>query len=115
MEMRRIERASTFDKSLKKLSRKHPDLPKTIEEALVGFASARKPIGNKIPLLDGQPVFKVRLPLGNRGKLSGTRFIYYCDDDRILALFLYAKSDQSDVTLKEIMEVLAEEHSRPDT
>jgi mRNA-degrading endonuclease RelE of RelBE toxin-antitoxin system len=126
MGMRSIERASTFDKLLKKLSQKHRDLPKTIEEALDRFASARKPIGAKIPNLGGQPVFKVRLPLGNRGKLGGARLIYYCDDDLILALYIYAKSERSDVPLEEInkvlaeehseiMEVRAEEHSRPDT
>ena len=126
MKIRRIERASIFAKSLRKLSRKYPKLPDTIEKDLVRFASARKPIGNKIPHLGGQPVFKERLPLGNRGKLGGVRIIYYCDDDLILALFLYAKSEQSDVPLEEInkvlaeeyseiMEVRAEEHSRPDT
>ena len=112
--MRSIERASTFDKLLKKLSKKHPDLPKTIEKELVRFASARKPIGNKIPHIDGRPLYKERLPIGNLGKRRGARIIYSCDDDRILALFLYAKSDRSDVPLEEINKVLAEYQSSPD-
>ena len=66
MKMRKIEYASTFEKSLKKLSKKHPDLQETIKEELRRFASARKPIGDKIPHIGGHPIFKVRIPLGNR-------------------------------------------------
>ena len=53
-------------------------------------------------------------PLGNRGKLGGARLIYYCDGDLILALYIYAKSERSDVPLEEINKVLAEYNLTPD-
>ena len=112
--MRRIERASTFDKTLRKLSRKHPELEETVQQALASNASARKPAGDQIPRLDGRPVFKERLPLGDRGKRGGARLFYYCDDDLVLALFVIVKSEQSDVTPEEINKVLAEYTSSPD-
>ena len=105
MAARRIERTSKFESCVKQLSKKYPKLTDAIDEALRAFASAYPPPGDKIPNLKGQPVFKQRIPLGDHGQRGGARIIYYCDDNRVLAMFLYAKN-QDETPIKEIREAL---------
>ena len=62
----------------------------------------------KIPGLGGEPVFKVRLRLGGRGKRGGARMIYYCSDKLVLAMFIYAKSDEYDIPRPQIRDALAQ-------
>lgn len=57
--------------------------------------------------VDGLPVFKERLGLGNLGKRRGVRVIYYCDNARVVALFVYAKARRGDVPSNEIRAALA--------
>ena len=35
-------------------------------------------------------------------------YIYYCDDSRVPALFVYAKNDRDDIPVPEILEALDE-------
>ena len=107
MAARRVERTSKFISCVKQLSKKHPKLTDAIDKTLRAFASANTPPGDKIPNLKGQPVFKKRIPLGrDQGQQGGGRIIYYCDDNRVLALFLYGKGDQTNKPPKEILEAL---------
>ena len=40
------------------------------------------------------------------GKRRGARIIYYCDEERVVALFIYAKNTISDIPVKEIKDAL---------
>ena len=63
-------------------------------------------MGDKIPGLDGHPVFKERLPLRNQGRRGAARIVYFCDRRRVYALFLFVKGDQEYVPVKEIRDAL---------
>lgn len=43
----------------------------------------------------------------SKGKQGGARLIYYRDEERVVALFLYSKGDVTDIPVKEIREALA--------
>jgi len=40
------------------------------------------------------------------GKRKGARIIYFCDEERVVALFVYAKNSLSDVPVNEIRAAL---------
>lgn len=53
--------------------------------------------GDLIP--NGNGLRKIRMPLGNQGKRGGARVIYYnVIKDMILLIFIYAKSEQANLT-----------------
>jgi hypothetical protein len=70
-------------------------------EDLLFYLSAYYAAGDEIPGTGG--VRKIRYATGGRGKSGGVRVIYYFFDEvnPLLALFLYGKNDQSDLTPKE--------------
>lgn len=109
MSGRRIERTPGFTRTLERLRRAHPDLSRTVEEALRRYAEDGPPdTSHRIPGLGGQPVFKERLPLGNQGKRGGARIIYFADPDRVVALLIYTKSKRDDIPVKEIRDAFTE-------
>lgn len=67
----------------------------------------------RYPTLDGLPVFKDRLGYGNVGKRGGARVIYYCDDGRVVPLFVYVKAKDADIPAHEIRAALAAASSMP--
>ena len=106
MAERRITHTEAFESHLKHLSRKYPDFPGAVGKFLHEAAKRKVPIGDQIPGLGGEPVYKARLPLGSKGKRGGARLIYYCSPDRVVALYAYAKSDIKDIPVKQIREAL---------
>ena len=104
---RHLVHAHGFRKHLDKLARRQPPLRDEVESLLGRIARDPTPHGAKIPGLGGEPVFKVRLPFGTKGKQSGARLIYYRDEERVVALFLYSKGEVTDIPLREIREALA--------
>lgn len=106
MAERQITRTEAFESHLKRLSRKYPDFPSAVGKFLNEAAKRKVPVGDQIPGLAGEPVYKARLPLGNKGKRGGARLIYYCSPDRVVALYAYAKSDIEDVPAKQIRDAL---------
>ena len=107
MAAREVEATVSFARSLKQLSKKHPELQNAVQNALDEYSN-KGPThrSDKIPNLDGQPVFKERLRLSNQGQSGGARIIYYCDSEQVIPLFLYVKSGQADVPAKEIRDAL---------
>ena len=107
MAAREIEVSNSFARSLKQLSKKHLGLNDEVNDALERAAdSGPAPTADKIPGLDGHPIFKERLRLRNQGRRGAARIIYYCDKRRVFGLFLFVKADQEDVSTKEIREAL---------
>jgi mRNA-degrading endonuclease RelE of RelBE toxin-antitoxin system len=100
---------SSFKRSLKQLTRRFPhiraDISAAIEELL------RLPmLGAVIP--DGGGVRKLRVRSANlkRGKSGGLRLLYIVLSDRelICPLLIYAKSDQEDVTRRQVRALLTD-------
>ena len=107
MAKRRVEHTDVFDSNVARLARKHRDFARTVDEFLKEAARRDVPNAMQIPGLDGEPVFKVRLPLGDRGKSGGARLIYYRSPDLVLAMYAYAKSDTEDIPVTQIRDALS--------
>ena len=107
MAERRVSRTPTFEKDTKHLSRKHPSFDDEVATFLNGLARGGAPSGMQIPGLAGAPVYKVRLPLGRKGKSGGARLIYYCTSDLVLAMYAFAKSDAENIPVKQIRDALS--------
>ena len=107
MPEREVLRTEAFERSLRRLARRHPDLPDTIAQALRKFAIDGPPsMRFRQKGVGGRPVFKERLPLRGAGKRGGARLVVYCDDERVAALFVYVKSATELIPEKEIREAL---------
>ena len=114
MAARAPEVLNSFARSLKRLSKKHPELKSAADAALKRAAESGPPDkADKIPGLDGQPVFKERLRLRNQGQRGAARIIYFCDENgderRVHGLFLFVKGDQEYVHLNEIRDAMKSE------
>ena len=108
MTNREIEYDPGFASKLKKLSRRHHGLRESIDTRIAEIASGKEEnSGNKIPGLDGKPVFKKRVEYANLGKRNAARIIYYLGDEELLALFIHLKSDRTSIPVKEIKKMLA--------
>ena len=107
MAAREPEVSTNFARSLKQLSKKHPELRRAVDGVLKRAADSGPPdTADKIPGLDGRPVFKERLRFRNQGQRGGARVIYFCDEDcderTVYGLFVFAKSIQEYVPPNEI-------------
>jgi hypothetical protein len=67
-------------------------------EELLFYLSIYYAAGDEIPGTGG--VRKLRYAIGDRGKSGGVRIIYYFydEDNPLLALFLYGKNEQANMT-----------------
>ena len=106
MPERRIERGRKFNRELRVLARRHPDLPATIKEVLRQYSADGPSDRYRQPGVSGLPVFKERLSIQGQGKRRGARIIAYCDAERVVALRLYTKADIQVITDREIREAL---------
>jgi hypothetical protein len=106
MNQRVIHRSDAFEDDVRRLSKKQPGFPKQIAAALENIASAVTPPGDRIPGLQGAPVFKDRLPYGNKGKSGGARLIYYCAEALVIPLFVYTKAELSNMPTAAIRDSL---------
>ena len=107
MSVRKIERTRTFADNLKNLSKKYAGLSGAVDAALNQYAATGESATSfRLIRVKGLPVFKDRLAFGNRGKRGAARIVYYCDPERVLALFLFAKSKREDVPTREILDAL---------
>jgi mRNA-degrading endonuclease RelE of RelBE toxin-antitoxin system len=101
--------ARRFKQDIRELSKKYrhirSDLQTTLEEIAQGNL-----IGNQISGV-GYPVFKVRIKNSdiNKGKSGGYRLIYYIQSSEVIIMItIYSKSDQADISTKEIREIIAD-------
>jgi mRNA-degrading endonuclease RelE of RelBE toxin-antitoxin system len=77
-------------------------------QPLIDDLQAGNFIGDQIPGT-GYVVFKVRLKNSDiqKGKSSGYRVIYQLrDNSGILMLLIYAKSDQTDIAIKQVRDII---------
>ncbi len=98
-----------FKKRLGRLERKYPKTIDEVERLITRLAQGENP-GDRIPGV-GYTVFKARLPnrAAQRGKSGGFRVIYYAQiDDAVTLLTIYSKTEDSDISLRELQQLARE-------
>jgi hypothetical protein len=104
---REIHRAAGFEKDLKHLTRKHPELNRRVDDLLNEIATATGALpGDRIPGLGNYAVYKDRVAIGNRGKSAGARLIYYCAEQLVIPIAIYAKGDLANLSIPAIKDAL---------
>ncbi len=94
-----------FDRQLKRLSKKHPSLKSDL--AALGEVLANTPtLGTSL----GNNCFKIRLAITSKGKgkSGGARVIthFYVSGQIVFLLSIYDKSEQTDISDKELVDLL---------
>jgi len=96
-----------FDRQMKRLSKKFPSL-KAEYSALIKELEENPEKG--IPMCNN--CFKIRLAIASkgRGKSGGARIIthFYIENETIFLLAIYDKSEQADISDRELKELLLE-------
>jgi mRNA-degrading endonuclease RelE of RelBE toxin-antitoxin system len=96
-----IEVTNYFAKQLKRLTKKFPSLKKEYAD-LIGLLKENPEQGTNL----GNNCYKIRLAIASKqkGKSSGARVITHLQviDTKIYLLSIYDKSEQSDITDKEL-------------
>ena len=101
-----VEILSWFHKQSKALQRKYPSVTTEVRQLVLQLMNAQRP-GQRIPRV-GFEVYKVRLPnrAARRGKSSGFRVIYYVQlIDHVTLFTIYSKTDETDISVREIQEL----------
>lgn len=104
---RRVETTPVFERDLKRLAKRYRGIRQDLESLILDLQSGELP-GDRIPSAK-HPVYKVRLPNSDakRGKSGGYRVIYYqALENRLVLLTIYSKSDQGDISNREIRDIL---------
>ncbi|MCU0481183.1 MAG: type II toxin-antitoxin system RelE/ParE family toxin [Anaerolineae bacterium] len=102
-----VDTKKQFLKRVSKLAKKYRGLLDDVDTLIAQLKNDERP-GDRIPNI-GQDIYKVRLanPSAQKGKSGGFRVIYYVRlTDRVVLLTIYAKSDQPDISIQEIMMLL---------
>ena len=103
----KIETTPTFDKNVKRLKKKFPKIKNDLI-SLIEELSENPTIGISL----GENIFKIRMqnssiPTGKRG---GFRVItYYKVDDILYLITIYSKTDQDNILLDNLKEIIKEE------
>jgi len=107
MAQRTVKRAPEFDRQLKKLGKRHRRLPDIVRELFNSIATDSILDGDTLTRLRGLPVFKIRCSTGeDKGLRSGARIIYFKNNSKLVALYIYLKSDRIIISDKKIIEIL---------
>ena len=98
-----------FRRRLKRLKRKYPAVTQVVSKLVTELENDQRP-GNKLSGF-GYDLYKVRLPnpSAQRGKSGGFRVVYYVQFEDIVHLVtIYSKSDESDISVHAVQDVLSE-------
>ena len=102
----RVVTIPPFDKQLKRLLKKFPSLRKEYTE-LIGSLEADPEQGTGV----GRKCYKIRLAIASKGKgrSGGARVIthVYVNGNMVFLLTIYDKSEQTDLSNKELEQLLA--------
>jgi mRNA-degrading endonuclease RelE of RelBE toxin-antitoxin system len=102
-------------KSLRSLAKRYRSIQADIQSVTQELESGNF-IGDRIPRIgEDCTVFKVRIRNRDiqKGKSSGYRLIYQVEPPTsVLLLTIYSKSEQADITAKEIREIIDEFYKR---
>ena len=105
----RVDTHPTFRKRTRRLHRRFPSIHLDLRSLFQRLKNDERP-GDRIPRV-GYTVYKVRLPnrAARRGKSGDFRVIYYVQfNDRVTLLTIYSKTDELDISAREIQELAQE-------
>jgi mRNA-degrading endonuclease RelE of RelBE toxin-antitoxin system len=99
----KVEKATQYKKDLKKIQKKYKSIEKDLEDLIEKLEAGETP-GDRI---NGNQyeVYKVRVKNSdiNKGQSGGYRVIYYTKNiEKVLLTAIYSKSEQANITNKEI-------------
>ena len=98
-----------FRKQTRRLRRRFASLQRDLRPLIERIRHDARP-GQLVPGV-GYTVYKVRLPnrAARRGKSGGFRVIYYAQfSDRVILLTIYSKTEQNDISIAEIRDLVGE-------
>lgn len=98
-----------FRKRLKHLVKKNSNIKADVQP-IINELQAGHFTGDRVPNV-GHRVYKVRIKNSSseKGKRSGYRLIYYIQDDQtVILLAIYSKSDQPDISTTQIKRIIRE-------
>ncbi len=99
-----------FQRKLRTLSKKYRQIQRDIEEILEQLQAGNFP-GDRLSGGVGYEIFKARLKNSDikKGKSAGYRLIYWIhSSNTIVLLDIYSKSEQEDIEVKKIQQILVE-------
>lgn len=105
----KVDTHPTFRKRTKRLRRRFPSIHLDLHPLFQRLQNDERP-GELVPGV-GYTVYKVRLPnqSARRGKSGGFRVIYYVQfSDRVTLLTIYSKTDDIDMSVAEIRDLVME-------
>lgn len=104
-----IELSPTFVRRVRILQKRYRHIRRDLEPVIEQLQGGQI-LGEQIQGI-GSAVFKVRIRNQDiqKGKSGGYRMIYYLKEEtKIILLTIYSKSEQTDITAKEIREIISE-------
>ncbi len=105
----KVDTHPRFRNRTKRLRRRFPSIHVDLRPLFQRIRNDERP-GQLVPGV-GYTVYKVRLPnrAARRGKSGGFRVIYYAQlSDRVILLTIYSKSDETDISIAEIRQLVME-------
>lgn len=102
---------SEFKRNIRKLLKKYPHLPQDID-GFIQRLQAGELLGDLIQHV-GYTIYKARIKNSDnrKGKSGGYRIIYYVkQQDIIILVTLYSKSEQGDINAAEICTIIEKWH-----
>ena len=106
-----IRFANEFENELYRLSKKYRNIRADVEP-IIQQLQAGNFIGDRLSGLGSDYlIYKVRLKNSNlkKGKRAGYRLIYLVESEtNVLLLTIYSKTEQEDISVNEIKQILAE-------
>ena len=107
MARRAVELSEDFHRDLRRIVRRHTRVEAGALEALEQVAEdGPAPTHHRLARLGGRLIYKARLPTGSRGKSGGARLVYAYEENRVIALRLYLKSDRESIADQAILDAL---------
>ena len=98
-----------FKRNLRALSKKYRHIRDDVEPVIAALQAGALP-GDQVPGI-GHTIFKVRVPNRDRakGKSGGYRIIYYLKTAaEIILVTIYSKTEQSDISLPQIRQIVGD-------
>jgi|LSQX01.3.fsa_nt_gb mRNA-degrading endonuclease RelE of RelBE toxin-antitoxin system len=106
--MRNFKSTHTFERKLKKLIKKYPNIISDIKKVLA-LIEENPEVRDRIQGLE-ERIYKVRVPSSDmkKGKSGAYRMIYFLVDNNqgIILLTIYAKAKQENISEYEIREIM---------
>ncbi len=96
-----------FKRNTRQLAKKYRRIKNDLEPLFTALGQGQTP-GDQVPGVQYE-VYKVRVKISdnNKGKSGGYRIIYHrTENDDIVLVTIYSKSEQSDIAAQEIREII---------